>query len=288
MKNKLKISIITSVFNGEDYIAQTIKSVLEQTYHDFEYIIIDGNSTDDTISIVRSFEEQFNSKKINYKWVSESDTGIYNAWNKALKVISGDWVVFIGADDYFINNKVLNNMIPFLLEAQSHKINYVYGQINHVSKSEKFIEMSGKPWHLQKERFCYSMNIGHSGAFHSKNLFKEHGMFNETFKITGDYEFLLREFKDPNKDALFVNKPCLVMREGGVSANLQNRLKVVKESQKARALNNINSFSKELFFWEFRVRVILVMQGVLGDSFASKVADAYRVLLGKQKRWSKL
>ncbi len=281
-----KISIITSTYNSGKTLKDTIDSILNQTYHNIEYIIVDGKSSDDTVEIIKSSATKFKEKNISFKWISEPDTGIYNAWNKALKRVSGDWIVFIGSDDYFINEKVFEQTVPTLKKVIKNNKRFVYGKIEHVNQQKQKIEESGKPWEEQKNRFTYTMNIGHSGSFQHMSLFEEHGGFNETFKIVGDYEFLLREYKNPKNDAFFLNKLLIVMREGGVSASLKNRLILVKENQKARKLNGITSFSKELFFWEIRVRVILFFSKLLGENFAAKLADFYRKLLGKEKRWS--
>jgi len=281
------ISIITSTFNSEVTLKDTIDSLLNQTYNNIEYVIIDGNSTDDTVDIIKSYEHKFKNKGINYQWISEPDKGIYNAWNKALKMIKGDWVVFLGSDDYFKNNNIIKEILPYLKESIEQKSYYVYGKIEHVTQNDQLIEIAGKPWSLQKERFTYTMNVGHSGCFHHKKLFKNHGNFNESFKIAGDYEFLLRELKDPNYNAFFVDKLLIVMREGGISGSLSNRLAIVKENHMARRLNGISTFSRELFFWELRVRGLIFIRSIFGDNFAAKLADLYRKLvLGKKKRWS--
>ena len=286
MKRPL-ISIITSTYNSAKTLNDTLVSVLNQTYSNIEYIIVDGASTDGTVEILKAQQQQFKNNNIRFKWISEPDTGIYNAWNKALKMIAGDWVVFIGSDDYFKNNTVFEEMLPFLNQSEENGCNYVYGKIEHVDKNEQLIEVAGKPWSLQKKRFTYTMNLGHSGCFHHKNLFTKHGNFDDSFKIVGDYEFLLREFKTPNNNAFFVDKSLIIMREGGVSASLDNRLTIVKENHKARKLNGITAFSKELFFWELRVRGIVFITKIFGVDFAAKAADFYRkVFLKKQKRWS--
>jgi len=282
-----KISVITSTYNSGKTVKDTLESILNQTYDNIEYIVVDGKSSDNTVDILKSFEELYKRKLISYKWISEPDTGIYNAWNKALKFATGDWIVFIGSDDYFKNNTIFEKMIPFLNECEEENTHFVYGKIEHINHLNHITEESGKPWVEQKRRFTYTMNIGHTGSFHHKQLFKQHGQFNESFKIVGDYEFLLRELKTESNRASFVNKTLVVMREGGVSANLKNRLLLIKENYKARRLNGINSFSKELFFWEIRVRVIFLFSRIFGENFAAKLADKYRkVFLGKDKRWS--
>ena len=286
--NKPLLSIITACFNSSATIKDTIESVLNQTYQNIEYILIDGNSNDNTVDIIKSYEQKFKQKEITYRWISESDKGIYDAMNKGLSLIDGDWIIFIGSDDYFKNNVILETAISSLHFAKSNNINYVYGKIEHIDYKNNLVEISGEPWKKQKDRFNYIMNINHSGCFHHKTLFSTHGKFNDTFKIAGDYEFLLRELKDRAKNAFFINSVLIVMREGGISGTLSNRLNVVKETQRARKINNINTFSKELFFWKIRVRSILLLSFFFGSSFSAKAADFYRkTILGKQKRWTK-
>ena len=99
--DKPLISIITVVFNGEKYLEETIQSVINQTYSNVEYIIIDGGSTDGTLDIIKKYE-----KKIDY-WVSEKDKGIYDAMNKGIDVASGEWINFMNASDIFYNSDVL-------------------------------------------------------------------------------------------------------------------------------------------------------------------------------------
>lgn len=281
------LSIITSTYNSGETLKETIHSILGQTYKNIEYIIIDGGSNDSTIDIIKSSENVFKNKNIHFKWISEPDKGIYDAWNKALKFVQGEWVVFIGSDDYLKSEFTFENLLSSLKIAKEKKINYVYGKIEHITQNKEVIEITGKPWHVQKGKFSDIMNLPHSGCFNHINLFKNHGEFNSNFKIAGDYEFLLRELKKTENEAYFVDEICLVMREGGVSGTLKNRLTVVKENYKARKLNGIKRFSKELFFWNLRVRFIILITKIFGDNSAAKLADLYRkIILGKEKRWS--
>lgn len=281
------ISVITSTFNSDKTLLETIGSVINQTYKNIEYIIIDGGSNDNTLNIIQTAEQRFKEKGVIFKWISETDKGIYDAWNKALKLVSGEWIAFIGSDDFFKNTNVFKDTIPHLEKAIAKNCKYVYGKVEHVNQEKKLIEISGKPWSFHKKRFTYTMNLPHSGCFHHKKLFSKYGNYDASFKIVGDYEFLLREFKDKRNNAYFVDNVFTVMREGGVSASLENRLTIIKENHKARKLNNITSFSKELFFWEVRVRLIFIFTKIFGNKSAARLADFYRkVVLGKQKRWT--
>lgn len=281
------LSIITSTYNSEKTLPETIDSIINQTYKNIEYIIVDGGSKDNTLDIISETEQRFKEKDITFKWISEKDKGIYDAWNKALKFVSGDWIAFIGSDDFYKNTNVFQNTLPHLEKALKDNCKYVYGRIEHVNQEKKFVEITGRPWLVLKKRFTYTMNLPHSGCFHHKKLFSKHGNYDSSFRIVGDYEFLLREFKDERNNAYFVDNIFTVMREGGVSGSLENRLTIIKENHKARKLNNVTTFSKELFLWEVRVRLIIIFTKIFGSTSAARLADFYRkVMLGKQKRWS--
>lgn len=285
MNNKF-ISVITASYNNEKTIGETIESVLNQTYNNIEYIIIDGASTDSTLEIIQSYDHLFKKTNIDFKYISEPDNGIYNAWNKALKLTKGEWIVFIGADDYFKHSMTIEKIVPVLNNAKENAIKYVYGKIEHISKNNHPVEIIGKPWQKQREKFTNIMNIGHSGSFNHRSLFEIYGNFNDEFKIAGDYEFLLREFKNKTRSAFFYDEITIVMREGGISGSLTNRLLLIRESYKAREINGINAFSLELFFWETKVRAMHIISKVIGYKKASNMADLYRMALGKNKRWS--
>lgn len=106
-KENIKLIVITICFNSEKMIKYTLEPVLNQTYNNIEYIIVDGNSTDNTLEIIKSYENKFALKNVRYKYTSEPDSGIYNAFNKGLNLINGNWVAFLGSDDYYSPEKLL-------------------------------------------------------------------------------------------------------------------------------------------------------------------------------------
>ena len=99
-------SIVTASYNSEKTISDTINSVLNLDFQDFEYIIIDGNSSDDTLEIIQSAVHKFEAKGVSYKFISEKDKGIYDAWNKGIKISEGKWISFLGSDDSYLSNKL--------------------------------------------------------------------------------------------------------------------------------------------------------------------------------------
>ena len=223
------ITIIIAVFNGAKTLQQCIDSVAQQSYSNKQLIIIDGGSTDGTVDLL-----QANDQSISY-WISESDSGIYNAWNKGLLHANGEWICFLGADDYFWDSLVLERMSTSLLMAPS-TIRVVYGQIMLLNNDGVSLYKIGKPWLKVKSRFKHIMCIPHPGLMHRYSLFEQHGQFDESFRIAGDYELLLRELQTGN--AIFIpNLITIGMREGGVSSDPDNTLRAMQEIRLAQRIN---------------------------------------------------
>lgn len=200
------MSVITVVYNGEKYLEQTIRSILDQTYSSIEYIIIDGGSTDGTVNIIQKYEH-----KLAY-WISEPDKGIYDAWNKALKVTQGEWIAFVGSDDLLLPDAI-SDYIDYI---QSHKfppLDYVSSQVELVTEDLRTKRTWGSAW--EWNRFKRYMNVAHVGSFHHRDLFKRYGTYNTRYRIAADYELLLRA-RDQLKAGYF-NKNTAKMRVSGVS-----------------------------------------------------------------------
>jgi glycosyltransferase involved in cell wall biosynthesis len=226
------ITVITAVFNGGKYIEQTIKSVLGQTYDKIQYIIIDGGSSDGTVEIIRKYNDVLS-------WISEKDTGVYDAWNKGIRRAEGDWIVFLGADDYFWNEHVVSDALGTLEEANRLGRRLVYGKVSLLSDTGQLIDTVGQAWELAKNDFTRFMSVIHCGAFHAKSLFTDNGLFNTQFRIAGDYEFLLREFTRGG-EFMFWNAVIAGMRTGGLSANPDLRLTVAREERMAQSMNHLS------------------------------------------------
>ncbi len=209
MENPL-ITIIVAVFNGSETIQRCIDSVICQNYPRKEIIIKDGGSDDGTLEILKN-----NDDKITY-WESSPDSGIYNAWNIALKHAKGEWICFLGADDYFWNKNVLTDLSPHLVKAADLGIKVVYGQAARVNRNGHILKLIGKPWEKIRWLMPHGMPLPHTGLMHHRSLFEKHGLFDETFQIAGDYDLLLRELK--NGDALYVRDLIVAgWQAGGIS-----------------------------------------------------------------------
>ena len=266
------ITVIVAVFNDANTLQHCIDSVSQQTYQNKELIIIDGGSRDGTVDLLKS-----NNARINY-WISESDKGIYNAWNKGLSQAKGEWICFLGADDYFWDVRVLDQVVSQLATI-SPKINVAYGQIMLLSNDGEKLYAIGKPWGTVKNRFKQLMSIPHPGAMHRASLFRKYGNFDEAFRIAGDYEFLLRELK--SNDAMFMpNLITIGMRQGGVSSDPANAVEAMREIRMAQRMHGQRLSGPIWLAAMVRVYVRLFLWRLFGARAASKVLDFVRRLTG--------
>ncbi len=236
MPSKPLISVIVAVYNGAKTLQRCIDSISNQTYLNKELIIIDGGSTDGTIDILRT-----NNDKIAY-WKSEPDNGIYHAWNKALGHASGDWILFLGSDDYLWKKSVFEELMLHMIKAESQDIRMVYGQVARVTEDDEISCVDGFSWEYTWRSIIIDgiCTFTHQGMFHHRSLFELYGKFDESFKIAGDYELLIRAFKEGG-DAYFINGLIVAgMQIGGITSNCT---KLVKETAKARRNNRLRAIT---------------------------------------------
>lgn len=274
------ISVVIAVYNGKATLQQCLDSVTQQTYVHTELIVVDGGSTDSTVDLIEA-----NSQRIAY-WISEPDRGIYNAWNKALAQAKGDWICFLGADDYFRDAQVLARMAEQLVLVQPD-IRVVYGQIMLLNNNDAELYAVGEPWAHIKGRFRQFMCVPHPAAMHRRGLFVEHGNFDETFRIAGDYELLLRELK--TNDALFIEGIVMTaMRQGGVSTDPSNTLLGLREVRLAQIKNGLRWPGAIWLLALARTYIRLFLWRLLGEKQARRMLDIGRHLMGLPAHWTKI
>lgn len=206
MKNKydLKgelplISVITIVYNGAKDIERAINSVINQTYPNIEFIIIDGGSTDQTLDIIRQYED-----KITF-WKSEPDQGIADAFNKGISVAKGSIIGFVNSDDWYEDNAI-EKVVGYF---DSYSV--VFGDVQFWDKNKSAHRTYGN-----HHRLRHGMTIAHPAVFVKKEIYDKYGLFNLDYKIAMDYEFILRIYF--NKVAFYNIESIIVnMSLGGVS-----------------------------------------------------------------------
>lgn len=196
----MKISIVTIVLNDKNNIERTIQSVLAQDI-EFEYVIIDGGSTDDTLDVIEKYKDKINIL------VSEPDTGIYNAMNKAIDLVNGEWVCFMNSGDMFFDSNVLKKILPNL----DDNVDIVYGdqEVRYISKS-KILKADKNIKDIWK-----GMVFSHQSCFVKKDILKQY-RFNESNRITADYELFNILYK-ANKRFKYIPMIVASVSTGGVS-----------------------------------------------------------------------
>lgn len=228
----MKVSIITVVYNAASTIEDTITSVLNQSYPNIEYIIVDGQSNDGSIDIIKKY-----SNKIS-KFKSEKDEGIYDAMNKGIAMATGDVIGILNADDVYEHSDVIKNIVD---KFQEKNPDAVYADLKYVMKDDlnKVIRYwkSGK---YRDGKFLYGWMPPHPTFFVKKDTYNKLGLYRTDLKSASDYELMLR-FIHVNKINIdYLPEVIIRMREGGVSNHsIKNRLNANKEDRKAWELNNI-------------------------------------------------
>lgn len=273
------VTVIVAVFNGVSTLQQCIDSVTQQSYPNIELIIIDGGSKDGTVEILAE-----NGDSIDY-WISEPDSGIYNAWNKALMQANGEWICFLGVDDYFWNELVLEKMAAELVKVPV-EIKVAYGQVMLINNAGESLYPVGKPWKMIKGKFMQVMCIPHQGTMHRRSLFERNGIFDDSFRVGGDYEFLLRELK--SFEAVFI--PDIVvagMRLGGISSAPENSIEMLRDFRRAQLMHGQRMPSFRWMMAMLRVYLRLVLWHMLGEKSARKVLDLARHITGLPAYWTR-
>jgi len=228
----MKVSIITSVYNNKDKISQAIESVLNQSYNDIEYIIIDGASTDGTKDIIESY-----GNKIS-KFISESDEGVYDGLNKGIYLATGDVIGFLHSDDFYPHNQVIEMVMKYFKE---NDCDGVYGDLLYVDKEniQKVIRR-WKSGRFQYEKLKRGWMPPHPAFFIKKEIYEKFGVFDTSFKISADYDFMLKILSKKNIKICYLPYVLYIMRIGGVSnKSLKNLYIKSNEDLKALRKNNI-------------------------------------------------
>ena len=227
---KPKVSIILSVLNGKAHIYNTIQSILNQNYQNKELIVIDGGSKDGTLDILRK-----HSNKI--KWISESDKGISDAFNKGIKLATGDYINFQGDGDGFIHENVLTEIFQ---NKTVKKDQIICGNIKRIDKKGNILFTSRLKENFRKTSLLFKMSLPHQGLFMPRSFFDKYGLFDLNTKFAMDYELLLRAYKS-FPEVVIINSPIAYWRADGLGEG--KTLKVLEEYLRIKKKNKVeNSF----------------------------------------------
>jgi glycosyltransferase involved in cell wall biosynthesis len=213
----LKISIITINYNNLEGLKRTVESVVNQTWHEFEYIVIDGGSTDGSGSYIES-----QSRNIDY-WVSEPDKGIYNAMNKGIMKANGEYLLFLNSGDHFYNDKVLEKNHIFL-----NLKDIIYFNLHVIDKAKTFVKN-----YPDQLTFSYFMKdtLPHPATFIKKRVFDRVGFYDESLFIVSDWKFFIESICKFNSSYKSVDEVLTSFYLDGLSSKIQNKNLIVDEKQ---------------------------------------------------------
>jgi glycosyltransferase involved in cell wall biosynthesis len=268
----MKVSLITVSYNSANTIADTLKSVQFQTYQDIEYIVVDGNSSDGTIEIVKQFLDstkdvsqdamqdsekdvsqdasqdsakdvsqdamQDSAKGVVKKFLCERDKGIYDAMNKGLAMATGDIIGVLNSDDFYCSNDVIEEVVRAF---QQNNTDCLYGDLNYVDPIDTSkIVRKWRSGSFRKDNFLKGWMPPHPTFFVRKTCYDRFGKFDTQFKSAADYELMLRFLFKESCSAVHLPKVMIHMRAGGVSnVSLKNRIRANREDRLAWKINGL-------------------------------------------------
>lgn len=222
-----KVSIITTTYNDSEALKKTIKQVEAQDYPNIEYIIVDGASRDDTLDVIKEAEAHFGDR---LRWISEKDSGIYDAINKGIKLATGD---YIGTCfDQFAGPDVISKMVAIM---EKEGTDGVHGDLDYMD-GEKII----RKWRQGQGKIRTGWMPGHPTLYLKKEVYDTYGLYKTDYRISADYEYMIRILKDGKVKLSYLPEVLIKMSHGGTSTNsLGAYLESLKEGHRALRENGV-------------------------------------------------
>ena len=232
----MKLTLITATFNSESNITTCLDSIVNQDYDNLEHLIIDGKSSDNTLGIVKSYQEKYPC----IKYISEKDQGIYDALNKGIKLAKGDVIGFIHSDDFLFADNIISNIISLMT---TKKLDGVYGDLQYVDKHDTTkVLRNWKSSEFNRTSLKKGWMPPHPTLFLKKEVYDKHGLFDLTYKISADYDYILRIFSDSQLKFGYMPKVITRMKIGGTSnRSLRNIITKSREDYKAIKNNKVGN-----------------------------------------------
>jgi len=240
----VKISIITVTYNRAHVIKDAIDGVLRQKYLNYEYIIVDGKSKDNTVELLKEYEQRFyevsklaknQEDSVTFRWISEPDKGLYDAINKGIKMATGDVVGIINSDDYFHRDDTFDIIAKAFEDRETEAIFADEQDVNEDNgKTFKYRGNFFKPW-----MYRIGMMPSHPTFYAKKELFEKYGYYKIDYKITADFELMMRFALVHKVKMKYVPEALLTFRLGGVSTTLKNKMLLNMETVRALKENGL-------------------------------------------------
>lgn len=234
----MKISLVTATYNSAETLRDTMQSVLNQTFKDVDYIIVDGGSKDGTLDIVKEFEPKFEGR---LRWVSERDKGIYDAMNKGVKMAQGEVVGILNSDDFFASNHVLSKVHDAF--EKNPAIDGVYADVRYVDwhDTSKTVRMfSGRDF--KREKLCWGKMPPHPSFYVKRQCYDKFGLYSLNYPICADYDMFVKMIWEGNINTLYINEVFVNMRSGGTSSSgIKVHRKIMRERMRCVREHNMPS-----------------------------------------------
>jgi glycosyltransferase involved in cell wall biosynthesis len=269
----MRISIVVPCLNVAQTIGRCLDSIDGQTYADVEVVIADGASCDATVDVI---SERSRTIRHALVWFSEPDRGASDAANKAVARVSGDWVLFLGADDKLAGPDVLSKVAPYLASAApTHRI--VYGRVAMVDNDGRILGYADRPWSPAEFRSC-QFCIPTLATFMHRSMFEQYGSFDEDLKIANDYDFMLRELM--HAEPVYIPDFTVThMQKGGISTSRRTAPLMWKEL--IRLYGRHVGGTPWHLYWELcKSWVALLLYRLGGDQLVIPVTNLYRRVSG--------
>jgi glycosyltransferase involved in cell wall biosynthesis len=274
MGYELKISVITVCKNAVKTIEETILSVLNQSYQNIEYIVIDGVSTDGTLEIIKKYENKIT------KLISEPDSGVYNAMNKGISMATGDILYFINANDTVYDNYVFEKITNYF--QKDNELEFLFGDFQFTTQSKT----NGSVVKHNKVHTIFTFvyyNICHQAIFYRSRVFREYGLYDESYKIFADYELNVKLLVENRLKAKYLNLLISKFEEGGISTAKNDEILKKHSDERKRIyskyfkkyhfilfiLSKTDRFFMKFFGTPYKIiknkQIILKIQGIMLD-----------------------
>jgi glycosyltransferase involved in cell wall biosynthesis len=215
----MKVSVITVCKNSAQHIEQAIQSLVAQTYPNIEYIVIDGESTDDTQAVIQKYSDRYCDRITHF--ISEPDNGIYQAMNKGIQLATGDLLYFLNSDDYLFDANVIQDIVHFF--AENPHYDFVYGDHEaRFSFGKSSVHKPASPDRVLEELVCLGECFIQPASFFKANLFQKIGLFSEAYKIAADYDWFVRLLQDDSLKLGYYPRVIVSYSHGGASSEIRS------------------------------------------------------------------
>jgi glycosyltransferase involved in cell wall biosynthesis len=273
------LTIITVVFNAAAELEATIESVSSHRADGIEFLVVDGKSTDGTLEILHAHDAD-----ISY-WVSEADRGIYDAFNKAVRLAHGEWVLFLGAGDLLFDRQEVQRVVDELASAPG-AVQIAYGRVTIFSSGGEFVEVENQPWAELRSKWRGGRKVmpHHQGIIQRRRFLLNHP-FDVHYKIVADYKVFMLAIA--NSAPLFIDAIVTKVFVGGVSTDPRMSLAAVLEIIKLnRELGYGYTRLPHQTFFLVKSIVKTLLSMLLPMRISTRIIDAYRVATRRRKKWT--